>query len=400
MTIKYSIVIPTRNKSEYLPFAIRSILSSPRLDIELIVSNNFSTDVTSSILSNFADSRLKIVSPYESLPMAAHYEFALGHATGEWVTILGDDDAIMPFAFDSLDVLIDQYPSVNIISSKRAYYFWQGCEDLYGNKVVVYSASPKVQVRSTSADLYSALCGLRSCFDLPQLYTTCIVRRSLVDDIKQKSDGCFYHSIIPDMYSAVALSLSCDQYLLLHDPIFWVGTSSKSLGRSDRIYKDGKEYLSVSKNPSRSAPVSLSENVSYLLHLSAYGPMYIFECLLRCPLRSDKLDVDSIRLTVLAAVLFQSRFREKSQKQLAFSEILRECRSYKIRFYDLCLCFFGIAVKSIFSGIIRFPRRVLVKCTILFGLPSMVLHLHSTDRSRYADISSASLAVLRLRSGR
>ena len=166
MTVKYSIVIPTRNKAEYLSFAMRSVLASPRSDIELIVSNNFSTDITASILSSFSDSRLKVVSPGESLPMAAHYEFALVHATGEWITILGDDDAIMPYAFDSLDQYIDAYPSIDIISSKRAYYFWHGCEDIYGNAVVSYSACSKSQIRSTSVDLHSVLCGVRSCFDL------------------------------------------------------------------------------------------------------------------------------------------------------------------------------------------------------------------------------------------
>ena len=47
MTIKYSIIIPTRNKAEYLPYAIKSVLDSSRDDIEVIVSNNFSTDNTS-----------------------------------------------------------------------------------------------------------------------------------------------------------------------------------------------------------------------------------------------------------------------------------------------------------------------------------------------------------------
>ena len=196
MTTKYSIIIPTRNKSYYLPYAIQSVLNSDRKDIELIVSNNFSTDETQQILSRFNDQRLKIITPGVALPMAGHYEFAISKAKGEWITILGDDDAVMPYIFDSLDKYIKQYPGNDIISSSRAYYTWEGCEERYGNGVLFYEARFKSQLRSTRKDLISVLKGLRSCFDMPQIYTTCIVKRSLYEEIKTKSGGFFYHSII------------------------------------------------------------------------------------------------------------------------------------------------------------------------------------------------------------
>ena len=153
MTIKYSIIIPTRNRAEYLPYAIKSVINSPRLDIELIVSNNHSTDETREILTKIIDHRVKIIAPEISLSMAGHYEFAISHAKGEWITILGDDDAVMPHIFDSLDKYICQYPNIDIISSARAYYFWKGCEDLYGKSVVIYRSSPNIKIRSTKKDL-------------------------------------------------------------------------------------------------------------------------------------------------------------------------------------------------------------------------------------------------------
>ena len=157
MKIKYSIVIPTRNKAEYLPFAIKSVLKSTRTDIELIVSDNFSTDNTAKILRDFSDPRLRVIQPDVALPMAGHYEFAISKATGEWITILGDDDAVMPYIFESLDKYILKYSDVDIISSARAYYFWEGCENIYGDLVVAYSSKFKDKIRSTKNDLYKAL---------------------------------------------------------------------------------------------------------------------------------------------------------------------------------------------------------------------------------------------------
>lgn len=228
MKIKYSIVIPTRNRDEYLQYAIQSVINSPRKDIELIVSNNHSTDETKEILKKIVDPRVKIITPQNDLPMAGHYEFAIGHAKGEWITILGDDDAVMPHIFETLDSYISQYPDIDIISSARAYYFWKGCEDLYGQSVVIFKSHTKVELRSTKKDLIKVSQGLRSCFDMPQIYTTGIIKRSLYEEIKNKSGGFFYHSIIPDIYSVVALCLSRDKYLRVEEPLFWVGTSNKS----------------------------------------------------------------------------------------------------------------------------------------------------------------------------
>ena len=63
----------------------------------------------------------------------------------------------MPYIFESLDRHIEQFPQVDIISSVRAYYFWEGCEDLYGNAVVGYYSRPKTQIRSLKKDLNAVL---------------------------------------------------------------------------------------------------------------------------------------------------------------------------------------------------------------------------------------------------
>ena len=48
---KYSIIIPTRNGSKYITDVINSVLLQDFDDYELLVSDNFSSDQTASILS-------------------------------------------------------------------------------------------------------------------------------------------------------------------------------------------------------------------------------------------------------------------------------------------------------------------------------------------------------------
>ena len=43
--------------------------------------------------------------------------------------------------------------------------------------------------------------GLRSIFDLPMIYTTCFVKRDLIERLKQQTNNNFYFSIIPDIFS-------------------------------------------------------------------------------------------------------------------------------------------------------------------------------------------------------
>jgi len=309
-------VIPTKNRAYYLKYAIKSVLSSPRQDIELVVSNNFSSDETSKILSEINDSRMRVVSPDIALPMASHYEFAISKARGDWITILGDDDAVMPYIFESLDKYILNYSNVDIISSARAYYFWEGCENIYGDLVVAYSSKFKDKIRSTKNDLYKALLGLRNFTDMPQLYTTGVIKKSLYEEIKLKCSGYFYHSIIPDVYSAVAICLARNSYLRIEEPLFWTGTSNKSLGISNRIYLDAKHLTEKLKNNSIKIPKNISADISYYLHLNQFSCMYFYECLLQCPLTSKSFRASHwLRTLVLARVYNESKKKKKKEEK-------------------------------------------------------------------------------------
>jgi glycosyltransferase involved in cell wall biosynthesis len=389
MTVKYSIVIPTRNRAEYLKYAIKSVLDSTRNDIELIVSNNFSSDATLEILSKINDSRLRVISPNISLPMTDHFEFALSHAKGDWVTILGDDDAVMPYIFESLDKYINQYPQIDIISSVRAYYFWEGCEDLYGNAVVNYLSKQKIQIRSTKKDLFDVLKGFRSCFDMPQIYTTSIIKRDLYEEIKEISGGCFYHSIIPDMYSVVALSLYRDKYLRVDEPLFWVGTSNKSMGRSDRIYRDADQCNNYSADLDKRSTKSISSDISYILHSSGFSSIYIYECLLRSPLKNEVHRHNKIRVFVLAAVLNDVKRRNKTEKNQLVLEIWAECSRYGLSKTLVFVYAFVFNILSIIQRFLLIPGKILQR----IGLHQNYFLFQSMDRNEFPNILDASVAI-------
>lgn len=394
MTIKYSIVIPTKNRAYYLKYAIKSVLSSPRQDIELVVSNNFSSDETSKILSEINDSRMRVVSPDIALPMASHYEFAISKARGDWITILGDDDAVMPYIFESLDKYILNYSNIDIISSARAYYFWEGCENIYGDLVVAYSSKFKDKVRSTKNDLYKALLGLRNITDMPQLYTTGIIKKSLYEEIKLKSSGYFYHSIIPDVYSAVAICLARNSYLRIEEPLFWTGTSNKSMGISNRIYLDAKHLTEKLKNNSIKIPKKISADISYYLHSNNFSCMYVYECLLQCPLTSKSFRASHwLRTLVLARVYNQSIKKKKIEVRSKLLKVISfECKKYKIPDLRFKLISFIFLIISSVYYFFSLPQKIFRRLG-LFGY----FKFRSRQRKLFLNIFDASIIIFELR---
>ena len=125
-----------------------------------------------------------------------------------------------------------------------------------------------------------------SIFNLPQVYTCGIIKRDLYNKILKRSNNLFFHSIIPDVYSSVSILLSTSSYLRVKTPLFWVGTSNKSMGRSTRIYSD-TTALSGSKSSlpghHNTFPSRISPCVSYEVHNQALGPYFMLEAISAFP---------------------------------------------------------------------------------------------------------------------
>ena len=127
--IKYSILIPTFNKAEYLKYTIQSVLNSNYKDFEVIISDDFSTDSTNSLISNLNDERVRLIEPPFKLKHVKNYEFLLKHARGEWITILGDDDGILPNFFEKIDHQLKKFLAVykQFLISKLELYIEDSC---------------------------------------------------------------------------------------------------------------------------------------------------------------------------------------------------------------------------------------------------------------------------------
>ena len=231
---KYSIIIPVNNVINYLPSTIESIISQNYSDYELVISDDSSTDGTSDYISSLKHPNIKVFHTQNRLTVAEHFDLALSYATGEWRIFVGGDDGLQPYFFKLADRLTEIAIKKNIraIASRRAYFFWNGCQSDYGDVAVSYSATVKYQVKSSKKEMYRCLYSKNDYFNLPQMYTTSLFHSSLIDKVRRMQNGKFLTYGISDANMA-AISVTMEKkYLYSELPLGWVGTSPKVLTRS------------------------------------------------------------------------------------------------------------------------------------------------------------------------
>ncbi|WP_375447427.1 glycosyltransferase family 2 protein [uncultured Fibrella sp.] len=106
-----SVVIPLYNQQlAYFQEALRSALAQTYSALEIIVSDNQSTNETPAWLATQSDSRLRVVRPDRFLPMVEHFQFAADQARGEWILYLCSDDYLYP---DCVETLVNNLPIDN-----------------------------------------------------------------------------------------------------------------------------------------------------------------------------------------------------------------------------------------------------------------------------------------------
>ena len=99
---RVTVGIPTINRSSLAVRAICSALAQTYSDIEVIVSDDASTDDTVQRTQEIHDPRLVLFQQKQRLGLVGNFDFCLRNATGEFFLLLGDDDVLLPNAIERL----------------------------------------------------------------------------------------------------------------------------------------------------------------------------------------------------------------------------------------------------------------------------------------------------------
>ncbi|MEH6544553.1 MAG: glycosyltransferase family 2 protein [Porticoccaceae bacterium] len=116
--------IPTYNRADILRRSIDSVLRQDYAKIEVLISDNFSTDNTQSVCQQFCekDRRVRYLQQSSNIGASANFKDVLTRASGEYFMWLGDDDWIDSAYVSSCVSLLASDLDTALISGTPQYY--------------------------------------------------------------------------------------------------------------------------------------------------------------------------------------------------------------------------------------------------------------------------------------
>lgn len=248
-----TIVIPTRDRCDTLYYTIQSALSVDYENYEVLISDNASTDQTAKVVSTFCHPKLKYINTRTRLSMSENWEFALNHIENGWVTVIGDDDAMLPGSLKIVNHII-KATNTKAIRSNGAFYRWPSLLGTPYGKLSI-SLENGYEVRSSGDYLQKVLDGLLPYNQLPMLYNGGFISKCLIDKVKEVT-GNIFMSMIPDVYSAIVFSFLTKNYVYCKEPLAINGASHHSGGtaafqkvKNTKIYDPAEKYYSEKNLP-------------------------------------------------------------------------------------------------------------------------------------------------------
>jgi glycosyltransferase involved in cell wall biosynthesis len=266
---KITVIVPTRARPDVLASSLKTVTAQDYDNLDIVVSDNLSGDTTEDVVQATGDKRVKYFNTGKRLSMAHNYEFALSQVSDGWVTIVGDDDGLMPGAAVRLAELIRETGS-QAIRSATCKYRWPGVGKPYGRLRVPLKSG--YEVRDSKAWLAKALAGYASFPDLPMFYTGGFVDMRIVESVRKHS-GAFFRSCIPDVYSSVAFASVTESYVYCEEPLAVNGISKHSTGTSqfsnskNQEASPAKKFLSEGNIPlHKDIPACADGNIPPSIH--------------------------------------------------------------------------------------------------------------------------------------
>lgn len=109
-----TIGVPTYNRAKSLTVALESIATQTYKNLEIIVSDNASTDETQEVVGNFSvkDKRILYFRQPRNIGANENFKFVLSQARGKYFIWFADDDTCSPRFIEQLVMCLDRHEDV------------------------------------------------------------------------------------------------------------------------------------------------------------------------------------------------------------------------------------------------------------------------------------------------
>ncbi len=228
-----SVLLPTLDNRPRLGTAIDSVLDQGRDEIELVIADDGSTgDTRAAIATRSDDPRVLVaenVGPKKTI--TENWRTALDASTGDYILLLGDDDALLPGSLGRLQALVDELHAPDCLSFPCYRFAAEGSvagvrESRYeeigleGDTLAADGELPLWVRRKMVRDFFA----FRQPFPLGVM-TMVLVSRSALGALP---NGLF-RPPFPDFYAVAALLLTAVRWIHAPEPVLVVGISENSV---------------------------------------------------------------------------------------------------------------------------------------------------------------------------
>jgi glycosyltransferase involved in cell wall biosynthesis len=253
--LRFSIVVPTRNRAKTLRFALHTCLAQRFDSFEVIVADNCSSSDTKQVVDSMGSDRIKYVRSEKPLAMSDNWELAVSKASGEYVIVIGDDDGLLSNALGQIDRLLEHF-KVRILRSEHIIYFWPDVP-IEQRANLIWLPVPKDNRLIDSNRAISAVVNGGADYRILPMFYNAAVHRDLIAELRKRT-GRVFKSRSPDVYSGVALAYLSKSYYSIGKPWVIMGISGTSNGIA-QLYQRGPSPIVQDFN-------ALNQASGFLLH--------------------------------------------------------------------------------------------------------------------------------------
>jgi hypothetical protein len=260
--MKISILLPTRDRLELLRHAVASVRRSDNLDWEIVISDNCSSGDVAGYVASLEDERVRHLRTPELLSVTENWNNALDNSTGEYVLMLGDDDALLGDYFTHTRRLIADFDHPQVIYHNALSYAYPGVipaepngflrGEGYASFLRDCGGQPFRLPLGDARRLAHAAANFRLGYGLNMQFVT--ISRDAVEELS--GDGSFFRSPFPDYYAMNHLFARASSIVVEPCPLVVIGVSPRSYGffYNNNREAEGKAFLEGSEEPEQRAP--------------------------------------------------------------------------------------------------------------------------------------------------
>ena len=238
MPPRFSLVIPTFNRSDLFPYTVQSILNQTFEDFEIVLSDNCSSDDTPEVARQFKDPRFKYVRTPRHLTIADNCEFVRMQASGRSIILLSDDDALVESALGHFQQQAERH-GADFLFSRVVEYYDQSWPRSDRNSVICPAFSG-ISRPVSKEEFVGPFCAFRPKFHLhPSAFA---FSKSVADWVARKTGRFFWTNGVE--YSAwLSMALFAKGIVYIDLPLTIKGHSTKSWTTNISLYNPGKEQI-------------------------------------------------------------------------------------------------------------------------------------------------------------